>query len=401
MKIGIVAMSGIYPASIGGPEVYIYYLSRELASQHNELHIFTRVENRTDLSKLKQISEEVSNVQIYPIAMKYNISDLLNFPKFLCQFKKITQIFKKVVKKLDVIHYNAPPVDIAFIFALIAKQHSKIQTYFLHHGLFAEMGDILSNYGMPAQFEIIFQNLFRFLAKLKSFTRVIVPNTYALNLALKNGVPKAQTFRIRVGVDISKFQKAAPFSLQGKPKILFVGRLAKIKGINVLLKAFNKLLLKYPQSILYIIGKGEYRPYLEQLAKKLNIKKSVRFLGFVPDDDLPRYFKSCDIFVVPSFRENQPITILEAMASQSPVIATNIEGIDEVIKHEENGLLVPKNDVDALATEIIRLLEDKLLYDALSKNAFTTVEKNHSYKHIGSKFIELFEKLLEESIIQR
>ncbi len=388
-------MSGIYPASIGGPEVYIYYLSRELASQNNELHIFTRVENRNDLNKLKHISEEIPNVQIYPLVMKYNISNLLNLPVFLRQFKQITQMFKKTVKKLDVIHYNAPPVDIAFIFALFAKRHSKIQTYFLHHGLFAEMGDILSNYGMPAQFEIVFQNLFRFLAKMKFFTRVIVPNNYALNLAIKNGVSKAQTCRIRVGVDISRFQKADPFNLKGKPKILFVGRLAKIKGIDVLLKAFNKLLPKYPESILYILGKGEYRHYLERLAQKLDIEKSVNFLGFVSDDDLPRYLKSCDIFVVSSFRENQPITILEAMASQIPVIATNIEGIDEIIKHEENGLLVPKNDIESLAIEIIRLLEDRQLFDALTKNGFTTVEKNHSYKHIGSKFTELFEELLK------
>ena len=397
MKIGIVAMSGMYPASIGGPEVYIYYLTKELAARDNELYIFTRVEHRTDLRKLKRISKEISNIHIYPLIMKYNISDLLNLPSFLRQFIKITKRFGKVVKKLDVIHYNAPPVDITFVFPLLAKHHSKIQTYFLHHGLFAEMGDILSNYGMPTQFKVIFQNLFRFLAKMKSFTRVIVPNNYALDLALKNGVSKTQTFRIRVGVNVLKFHKANPFDLEGRPKILFVGRLAKIKGVDILLKAFNKLLPKYPQAILYIVGKGEYKSDLERLTKTLSIEKSVRFLGFVPDEDLPRYFKSCDIFVVPSFRENQPITILEAMASHSPVIATNIEGIDEIIKHEENGLLVPKNDVESLENGIMRLLEDEKLYDTLSKNGFATVERNHSYKRIGRNFIELFERLLEES----
>jgi phosphatidylinositol alpha-mannosyltransferase len=141
------------------------------------------------------------------------------------------------------------------------------------------------------------------------------------------------------------------------PRILFVGRLDKRKGLDVLLRAFPRVRQDFPDARLTVVGKGPTELESRLLAQGLGIADSVDFKGFAPVDELPSYYAGADVFCSPALGgEAFGIVLLEAMACGTPVVASDITGYNEVVQNEENGLLCPPNDPVALAAALIRLL---------------------------------------------
>jgi glycosyltransferase involved in cell wall biosynthesis len=138
------------------------------------------------------------------------------------------------------------------------------------------------------------------------------------------------------------------------PVILSVGRLSKEKGFDYLLRAFAHL-SEIADVRLAVLGEGEEESRLKELSRNLGIDSNVFFLGF--KNNPYKYMKRAAIFVLPSLYEGFGVVIVEAMACGVPVIATrSYDGIDNIINHEKNGLLVPVADEKTLSTAILRLL---------------------------------------------
>ena len=180
--------------------------------------------------------------------------------------------FTNVLKELDIVYYNTPPIDLAFPYTFFSKCANKPQLYFLHHGIFVEMGDILQRYGLPATSQFFFQSCFKSMLRSSIFSKILVPNEYAKELALIAGVPEKKIQVIPVGVDVAKFQQAHSLQLEGSPKILYVGRLDKIKRVHLLIKAFSLISEWFPSSHLYIVGSGTEINTLKSLATQLNLQ---------------------------------------------------------------------------------------------------------------------------------
>ena len=138
----------------------------------------------------------------------------------------------------------------------------------------------------------------------------------------------------------------------------FVGRIAKEKGIEELIEAFEELQEKYKIKII-LIGVFEriYGSLKIEIEKKIMSNKNIYFLGRF--DDVRPYYSSMDIFVFPSYREGFPNAVLEASAMSLPIIATNINGCNEIINNGENGLLVSPKSKDELKFALIKLIENK------------------------------------------
>ncbi len=167
------------------------------------------------------------------------------------------------------------------------------------------------------------------------------------------------------GVDIDHFSPnllpVEEFG-DGKLNILFVSRLEKRKGLNHLLGAFSQVKQQVPNSRLIIVGPGtRLRRRYEREVRRSGLKDVV-FTGLVPYEELPRYYKTADIFCAPATgRESFGLILLEAMAAGKPIVASNIEGYASVLAHNVDGLLVPPADKEMLARALLSLSTDEAL----------------------------------------
>lgn len=143
--------------------------------------------------------------------------------------------------------------------------------------------------------------------------------------------------------------------------ITFVGRLATVKGIPVLLEALVWLQNQIPDLQATLIGDGPERAELEIKADELGLTDMVTFAGYQSQAEVADMLKKTDLFVLPSFAEGVPVVLMEAMAAKLAVVATQIAGIPELVDDGVNGILVPAGDVDKLAQAILMLLKDENL----------------------------------------
>lgn len=167
------------------------------------------------------------------------------------------------------------------------------------------------------------------------------------------------------------------------PVIMTARRLVKKNGIDYLIKAMSHVLEK-DTCQLVIIGDGEERPALEELAGELDISENVHFLGMIPHKELPPYLSLADIAVVPSLIEASSIFMLEAMAMAKPVIATNTGGLPEVLD-QSTGVLVEPADELALSDAILGLIRNRDLRLQLGQSARRRMEDEYTWKAVARK----------------
>lgn len=155
--------------------------------------------------------------------------------------------------------------------------------------------------------------------------------------------------------------------------ILIVGNLLRGKGQELVLRAAEKLRRDYPALQFLFIGDGPDRNLFLSLAKRLGIEDRVKFVGRKSRAEVARAMRSCTLFVLPSRYEGLGCVYLEAMASETPVIACRGQGIDEIIRHKENGWLIGVNDLDELAEGLSTLLQSADLRLTIGREARRTI----------------------------
>ena len=177
---------------------------------------------------------------------------------------------------------------------------------------------------------------------------------------------------IHCGVDPSLFTRVRHAN-QGKG-LLFVGRLAAVKGLPVLFEAIAQLRNDRPDILLTIAGDGPDRASLESTACSLGIAENLRFLGYQSQTQVRQLLAETDVFVMSSFAEGVPVVLMEAMAAGVPVVATRIAGVPELVEDGVSGFLVPPGDAQSLAERISALLEDDDLRNRFGKAGRAEVE---------------------------
>jgi len=173
--------------------------------------------------------------------------------------------------------------------------------------------------------------------------------------------------------------------------ILFVGRLDQRKGLARLIKAFVFVRNKISDTNLYVVGSGPLlRKYL-RMAKECGIEQSVHFKGFVSNEMIPRYFRSAAVYTSPAEGgESFGIVLTEAMASGTPVVASDISGYDSVIENGRNGILVNTENPHEYAGALIHVLENKKLNDKLVREGLQDVRTHYSWDIVARKIERLY-----------
>jgi glycosyltransferase involved in cell wall biosynthesis len=200
---------------------------------------------------------------------------------------------------------------------------------------------------------------------------------------------RAKTAVVYNGVDAELF---SPGSESQPPAIILsVGNLIPIKDHALLLRAFAGA-ARNRDCVLEIIGDGPGRNNLIRLAEKLGIAERVHFLGWKSRPEVADAMRRCAIFALPSRYEGQGCVYLEAMASGKPAIGCAGQGIEEIIEHQKNGILIPPGDQGALTKSLNTLLDDAALRQTIGASARATVLRSHTLTHQAQQLSELYRR---------
>jgi glycosyltransferase involved in cell wall biosynthesis len=226
---------------------------------------------------------------------------------------------------------------------------------------------------------------------------IIVPTPHHIDVSPFVSRFRAKCHVVPFGISVEKFDLTEATAgrvgelRNGRPTILFIGRLVYYKGLEYLLHAMTDL-----PAQLWIIGIGPLEASLKQQAAQLNLQGKVKFLGNVPEEDIPAYYHACDIFALPSVANSEMFGMvqLEAAACRKPVVATNLPtGVSWVNQHGVTGFLVPPKDAGALAQAIRKLLESPSLREEMGEAGRQRVEAEFTTARMAQGILEVYRNL--------
>lgn len=197
----------------------------------------------------------------------------------------------------------------------------------------------------------------------------------------------------KVKVDKGKVKMSLGFSPFDRI-VLFIGRLTEQKGAYFLIKAFPEIYKRHKEARLVIVGDGPQMGYLKGLVYDMGIGHLVRFLGHVDDSYLRTILASSDALVIPSIYEPFGIVALEGMAAGVPVVASHVNGLGEVVKHEVNGITVFPADPSSIAWGVNRVLEDEELVKRIIREGRKTVIERYSWDIVAEKTQKVYEDVV-------
>ena len=194
------------------------------------------------------------------------------------------------------------------------------------------------------------------------------------------------------GIDLNIYQPAIPEN-KTYIKIGMQSRLSETKDHKTLIDAFA-LLMKAQQFEkpvkLYLAGDGNCRAALESQSKALNLSENIVFTGMLEEADLPGFINSLDIYVHATLGETMSTAIMQVMACRLPIIASDVLGVNNMIKHNQNGLLVPAKNAEVLSQAIAEVILNSKKANELADNAFTFATENYSNQKMLNSYNEIF-----------
>jgi glycosyltransferase involved in cell wall biosynthesis len=203
------------------------------------------------------------------------------------------------------------------------------------------------------------------------------------------------------GVDPSLFSPAFSPVFSGRSDsslesvvILSVGNLIPTKGHELLLRSVAAVAANHPQVQCKIIGDGPERYRLQELAPELRIEDRVHFMGRRPRSEVAEAMRECALFALPSWYEGLGCVYLEAMSAQRPTIGCRGQGIEEVIRHGENGWLTEPKDLNSLTAALKALLSDQPLREKLGRNGRQTILQDYTLAHQAGRLLSIYQECL-------
>src|SRR3989344_4451458 len=358
---------GITKSNFGGAQRYVFDLARAAQERGHDVSVLCGGDGLL-APKLK--AENINVITLDKLERDISIT------KEISSFFQILKFLRE--EKPDIFHINSSKMGglgalagrIMNLYWKLTARSFKLKAVFTSHGW-------AFNEPRPGWQKIL----------IKFFTWITIlcaHKTICVSEKTKKDVERWPFVKNKLVViynGISKFDLA-----EREDKSFIVGTIAelhRIKGLDILLTAWSKFIRKHPARLL-IVGEGEERKNLENMAHNLGISGSVNFKGFV--DNARSLLSSFDIFCMPSRSEAMPYTLLEAGLAELPVIATPVGGIPEIIESGINGVLVPPEDSEALFSTLILLAEDDALRKRLGTNLRASIQENFS-----------FEKMLEQT----
>ncbi|WP_048147934.1 glycosyltransferase family 4 protein [Palaeococcus ferrophilus] len=375
MKVALV--SDWYYPKVGGVASHMHDLALKLSEMGHEVTIVTN-------DRVTGKEEELGAKGIGLLKVPGVVSPILEVN--LTYGLKSTRELTPFLEDFDVVHSHHAFTPLSLKAVKAARNLEKASLLTTHSISFSHESRLWSALGLTIP---LFSHYLRYPHKI-----------IAVSKASKAFVSHFTDTSVEVvpnGVDDKRFRPSQggeelkeELGIEGNV-VLYVSRMSYRKGPHVLLNAFAGI----EDATLVMAGSGEMLPFLKAQARFLGVEDHVRFLGYVPDEMLPRLYDMADVFVLPSTTaEAFGIVVLEAMASGVPVIATDVGGIPEIVRESESGLLVPPGNELELRKAIERLLKNEELREFYGKNGRRTVEERYSWDVVARQVEERYLEVL-------
>ena len=206
-------------------------------------------------------------------------------------------------------------------------------------------------------------------------------------LSVPNGI---RLERFRPADDVTRQSLVAELGLPTGSRIIgTVGRLQPVKDHALLLRAFAKVRVQVPEAALVIVGDGPLRAALEAQAEQAGLSDALRFMG--DRHDVPRLLTGMEVFALTSTSEGYSVALLEACASSLPIVATDVGGNREIVRHGINGRLVPSGDTAAIATALIALLRGGEQAAAMGRAGYAWAQAEASFRTMAERYHGLYD----------
>ena len=374
----IQASSYFYP-HIGGTETYVMELSQSLVEMGHEVTVLC-----ADVPKSKRF-ELLDGFTVY------------RFPVLDLPYKDIvpyTYFLKNKLSKLeaDVIHSHYPPPYMAHALLIAHNDIPHILTY--HNDLI--IPETLSTPKIPETAKKLIECANKRLYLnfiLNNVTRIIATtNSYAIT----SEILKNLNFEVVPnGIRLQKFDNALKevSAEREENTVLFVGRLTPDKGVNYFIEAAKIVIKEYPKANFLIVGRGEDEKTLLMLSK--GYEGNIKFFGHVSWHNLIKLYRTSTVFVLPSFTRLEAfgIVLLEAMACETPVIASDIPGVRDVI--DGAGLLVEPKNPEKLADAVLQVFANANEARSMGKRGRRLVESNYDWKVVTEQILNVYKDVIE------
>lgn len=399
MKVAI--LSANYLPLLGGAEVFVQKLGLYLLKQGHDVDIIT-LKNREDLSNF----EIIDGINVYRASYS-KIRGISFFSAIVSLYRVLSKLDKE--KNYDIVHSvgEAPTCQSGALFKrlknkphLITIQGGYIarreylnaikKREFIDETVLKEIGK--NRFG-DSILEILIKGAFKNTDALHAISNVIAKESQQLGAknikVIPNGVDEdmininlKEKKRLELGIPIDK------------KIIISLSRLTPRKGFRYVITAYSKIIERYPNSILIIIGDGCKKRELQNLTKELGIESHVEFKGFIPHNKIIEILPIADVFALTPIYEGLGIVYIESLACEVPVVSTPVGGIPDIIQNGYNGILVPFGDVEKLGSAISHLLSDDNMHTKYQKNGVKTVKKKFLWNNIFSEIEKIYSEIM-------
>lgn len=363
----------------GGTEKYVKDLSTELVSRGNEVTIITNNIPKEAGAPLQEIMDGVKVIRL----------KAANFIYLPVSFFKIKL---KMLEGFDIVHSHCPP----FGFTRKVRGRLKVPHIVTYH-CDTTMSEKFLGVKMPKWVIRTIEALTNFYARMilpKVDAIINTTESYASTSPVMKNFPH---YAVPIGIhfelfDDSRRKQGISEATRDRKKVLFLGRLAANKGIDYLIHAIPLVLKAVPDAKFIICGEGEEKPHVEDYIDKAGVRDHIQFLGKVNLDQMVELYSNSAMFVFPSINRLEAFGIvqLESMACSTPVIASNIPGVNNVMENGKSGILVEPRDAEGLAAAIIKILKDPDLARSMGIRGRQLVETKYNWKTIGDQIEEIY-----------
>lgn len=376
-RLKILFLPTFYPSE-KNPVLGIFIKEHAKAvSLYNEVLVLYSDICNENLKKTWQVISDKQEDEIRTIRIKYK-KPLIHKIHYFFYIFSVIQAFKTLLiagRKPDIIHAHFYPAGVP---AVILGKKYKIPVVISEHWSAFPRHTLKIINILKARFAMNRAN-------------VILPVSKNLGMAIQSYGIKNRYEVIPNVVDTKIFYPLSPAKGNSKKNILFVGLLNSIKGIPFLLKALAQVREKRQDLFLDIVGEGPYRQEYEKLSSGLGLNPMLQFHGLKNKEEIARFMRNANFFILPSLWENLPCVLIEAMASGLPIIASKVGGIPEIV-NKDIGILVSPKDTDKLAEAINYMLDH---YQDYSPQKISQYAKdNFSDEVVGKKLDKIYRKFV-------
>ncbi|MEQ4520781.1 glycosyltransferase [Pseudarthrobacter sp. B907] len=377
----ILIAADTYPPDVNGAAQFGYRLAKGMTGRGHNVHVlacrpgkgksFSEFRDEATVHRLR--SHSVPTHEYFRITFPWEIK------------KEIALLFDRI--QPDVVHIQS---------------HYMIGEHVLYEAVKRGIRIVATNHFMPENLnpflpfpqwfkDIVGRVSWRDMGKVMGQADVVTTPTPLAAKAMHQHAFLRKVLPLSNGIDAAAYelQPGEEAMQHTSPTVLFVGRLAEEKHIDVLIDAVSKT----PAGLdvhLEIVGGGEVRPALEAQVERLGLQGRVKFLGLASDEELRRAYLSADLFCMPGTAELQSLVTLEAMSASTPVVLADAMALPHLVRDGENGFLFTPNDSDDLAAKIERVLSLPADERAAMGKASRNMVESHSIERTLQTFEDIY-----------